>query len=75
MVRRNYKDRDIACPFWRGEEENSISCEGLEPGMKTVCCFASKERKAGYAMRRCKNIHGYKLCRVAQALIRKYEEE
>lgn len=74
MPRGNYKGRDMVCPFWKDEGEDSITCEGMGPKMKTVVCFATKERKAYYAARKCKDMHGYKSCIYAKALMKKYEE-
>ena len=75
MPHGKYKGRDMVCPFWRGEGEKHLACEGMEAGMKTIVCFASKGRKASYAARRCKDLQGYKACRYAQVLMKKYEGE
>ena len=74
MPHGNYKGRDVVCPFYKGEEDNSIACEGMGPGMKTVMCFATKERKAVFAARKCKDMKGYKSCVYACAMMKKYEE-
>ena len=59
------------CPFYRGELDRRIRCEGVERGSIRIV-FESVEERKGYGNRHCKSWH-HESCVMCQALMKKYE--
>lgn len=66
-----YEDANVKCPFFRTQEKQRITCEGLVKGCCTRLDFRTKGQKEGQ-LRLCTG--NYMKCRVYQALEGKYGE-
>ena len=67
-----YKDVDIKCPFFRGQTNNGISCEGLVDHSIVKLCFNSPKDKDAQTKIFCEK--HYKNCEIYTILEKKYEE-
>lgn len=68
-----YAARYVKCPFYRGNDSNSIVCEGLNKGNTIHIVYKSKAEKKNHMDRHCDSIEGCCHCRVYQMLYKKYE--
>lgn len=59
------------CPYYHGERDRRIRCEGVEGGSIRLAFEATEERK-DYGWRYCKS-WDYEKCVLCQALEKKYE--
>ncbi len=62
-----YSHRGWACPFFRWDERERISCEGGRMD------FPDRMALTEYADRYCANVQGWKSCTMAEGLLRYYE--
>lgn len=60
------------CPFYLRETNTTITCEGVLEGTQSTIIFQSSEEKQQHQQERC-NMHSYKDCAAAKALLDKYE--
>lgn len=61
----------VTCPYYMGEREKSIACEGITSGTKLNVLFASKERKKSFKRDNCESFR--RTCPIHQMLEEKYE--
>lgn len=66
----NWRAIHTLCPFYHGETERAVQCEGIPK--KTVCtlCFPSLEQKLEYKKKYCEA--SYKKCPYAELLYKKW---
>lgn len=63
------------CPFYVKEARLSITCEGLSEGTVCMTRFATTEEKTQYQAMNCEMYNYENCCRLAAALMTKYQEE
>lgn len=66
-------NHEAVCPYHLGIAHQMLRCEGVDPGTVTNLSFASYDAYRRYMATYC-NEH-YKLCRIAQMLERKWDEQ
>lgn len=66
-----YGSQDVKCPYYRGDIEKSIKCEGA---INKICTqpFKSHQKKETYKEKYCCSFN-YKNCPYCKMLDRKYE--
>ena len=62
----------VKCPFWRGETDRAVCCEGLKPGETIRRLLPSREAKDLEMDRYC--ARNYEECKIFQLCYSKYTE-
>lgn len=63
--------KEAMCPFYHGERDNRIRCEGVDGGSIRLA-FETAEKRKEYGWKFCK-CWDYEKCVLCQALEKKYE--
>lgn len=71
----SYKDKDVACPFYKGITHQAIRCEGVAVNTTTQINFADSRARDEYMATSCCRVPGYYGCVYASAMLTKYAEE
>ena len=67
-----YVDKYVKCPFYSSEDKWHIFCEGVCDGTSLQLTFGNEREKRPYKLKHC--IGCYKKCRIAEMLLRKYQD-
>ncbi len=64
------------CPFFLGDLNCGVRCEGLTENETLILAFENNDRKKRHEAFHCCDMHGHKVCPVFRALMAiKYPEE
>ena len=63
----------LKCPFFLGETEKTVVCEGWLPHQKTEMRMSGKHEKREFMEQWC--CENYQECEVYKLVMKKYEEE
>ena len=74
MNRKNRDDKAVVCPFYRFSDHYHICCEGVSEDTSIKVTFGDPKKTENYKNCFCRNIDGYKRCRVSDMLTRKYAD-
>lgn len=74
MNRSGSDDIYIVCPFYRGTDPYHIFCEGVTEDTSLKVTFGDPKKTSMYKECFCRNIDGYKRCRISEMLERKYAD-
>ena len=75
MNRSGSDDKAIVCPFYRGFDPYRISCEGVTEDSSIKVTFGNPEKAKAYKDCFCRDIDGYRRCRISEMLMGKYADE
>lgn len=70
---KRYVSVNAICPFYRSEEKQKVYCEGVKRESSIHLAFGDAKDLKTYMDKHCRG--GYETCIIAQALLRKYEDE
>jgi len=73
MSTRGYQSSLALCPFYDSETPQKIICEGLVKCSRIHLTFGTRQSAIEYKKEYCYDDYG--LCKIAQALAARYEEE
>ncbi len=76
----NFSDANAVCPFYRSYETDGkrffrIRCEGIVESSTTILSFRSRKDFGAHTNEFCACVQGYKLCPIAQVVLRRYALE
>lgn len=71
----NHKEVLIVCPFFKWTDNNHIACEGVESASTVSLNFGDPNEENAYKDRYCRNIDGYKDCRLCGMLLKKWADD
>ena len=79
-MKKHFSDANAVCPFYRSCESDGqrffrIRCEGIVERSATMLCFRSRGDLDDHANEFCSCVSGYKLCPIAQVVLRRYALE
>lgn len=74
MKHRNYADKNVVCPFYRGQEAYKISCEGIQKNSSLTLSFSLPMERKQHCEHYCNSISGFQNCPVAIMLNSKYNQ-
>ena len=75
MNNKGKYDKAIVCPFYRCSDPYYICCEGVTNDSSIKVTFGIPEKVNLYKDCFCRNIDGYRRCKVSDMLTRKYADE
>ena len=68
----NWRGIYTLCPFYHGETERAVQCEGVPRNSSQTICFPSLEQKLSYKKAYCEA--EYKKCEYAELLYKKWDK-
>lgn len=68
---KHRQDVLVKCPYYKGEEQQKLFCEGVQEGSKLHLTFNSVQKIKDYKNRFCKGC--YNQCLIAMMLNRKWD--
>lgn len=66
-------DSKVLCPYYQGEDEDSVRCEGVCGARVMIMQFGGKAAKWAHTRGVCET-NGWKRCPIARVVGEKYEE-
>lgn len=67
------EDEHVLCPYYKRDTQQSIHCEGVQPGSGLRLGFKSQKKLKLYKQRLCRR--EWAQCMIAKMLNRKYDYE
>ncbi|MBQ8137533.1 MAG: hypothetical protein IJ174_08885 [Clostridia bacterium] len=76
LKEQNEEEQQLpVCPFYLGEDERAILCEGLAAGSRSVQLFGSRGKKEEWLRSVCANTRCDKLCPITCMQAYLYDEQ
>lgn len=75
MSRDGRYDKAIVCPFYRASDPYHVCCEGITKDSSIKVTFGNSDKTTMYKDCFCRNIDGYKRCKINEMLERKYVDD
>lgn len=70
---RRHESRDVLCPYYHGDKDQMIYCEGAENGMSCHQAFGNIKRFRDWRVKYCNR--DWKTCPWAETMERRWEKE
>lgn len=68
----NKDSKLVKCPFYKGQDNLKLYCEGVQPNSSIILSFTTKNEKDGYRIHYCQQ--SYRYCKVYYLNDTKYDD-
>lgn len=73
MSEINKDSKLVKCPFYKGQDNLKLYCEGIQPNSSIILSFANRTDKDGHRIQYCQN--KYRYCKVYFLNDTKYDDD